>query len=117
MSSLHYTDPAARGPNDVVHKSFFYGSKHIDQYVPLQDPNPRSSLTNLKTAQWSVDRPPMLAAAPIYMSESLGASLTALSGIVPYADRYPGMSGPHPGGIRDPARRISPHALLGPYKG
>ena len=38
--------------NDRVHKSFFYGSKHIDQYVPKVDPNPRMVLMTAKQAEW-----------------------------------------------------------------
>lgn len=39
--------------NDRVHKSFFYGSKHIDQYVPKVEPNPRMELTSAKQAEWA----------------------------------------------------------------
>ena len=56
MSSLHYTDPASReygaASNDRAHKSFFYGSKHIDQYVPKVNPNPRLALMSTKQEQW-----------------------------------------------------------------
>ena len=57
MSALHYTDPAERTygaqSNDRVHKSFFYGSKHIDQYVPKTNPKPRMTLTETKRAEWA----------------------------------------------------------------
>ena len=57
MSQMHYTDPAERTygaqSNDRVHKSFFYGSKHIDQYVPKTHPNPRMTLTETKRAEWA----------------------------------------------------------------
>lgn len=62
MTSLHYTDPAQRayGPmsNDRVHKTFFYGSKHIDQYVPKTNPNPPMTLTDSKKAEWALQNPP-----------------------------------------------------------
>jgi hypothetical protein len=31
-----------------VHKTFFYGSKHIDQVVPNVSPNPRQALMSSK---------------------------------------------------------------------
>ena len=43
--------------NDRVHKSFFYGSKHIDQYVPKVNPNPRMELTMAKQAEWAQQMP------------------------------------------------------------
>ena len=57
MSALHFSDPAQRdfgaASNDRVHKSFFYGSKHIDQYVPKVNPNPRMQLTMSKRQGWA----------------------------------------------------------------
>ena len=68
MSALHYTDPASRtyGPtsNDRVHKSFFYGSKHIDVYVPKTSPNPRMTLTAQKQAQWGAQIAPTAPTGP-----------------------------------------------------
>jgi hypothetical protein len=59
MTALHFTDPSARAygaqSNDRVHKSFFYGSKHIDQYVPKTNPNPRMALQTSKQADWAVE--------------------------------------------------------------
>ena len=64
MTALHFSDPAARAygaeSNDRVHKTFFYGSKHIDQYVPNVNPNPRMELTATKAAEWAVQKPPSL---------------------------------------------------------
>jgi len=57
MTALHFSHPTQReygaASNDRVHKSFFYGSKHIDQYVPEMEPNPRLLLTGMKEAQWA----------------------------------------------------------------
>lgn len=62
MSSLHYTDPAERTygaeSNDRVHKSFFYGSKHIDAYVPKTNPKLRMTLTEMKRAEWATQVAP-----------------------------------------------------------
>merc|ERR1719446_1248694 len=56
MTALHFSHPSQReygaASDDRVHKSFFYGSKHIDQYVPKVEPNPRLQLTGMKEAQW-----------------------------------------------------------------
>lgn len=41
-----------------VHKSFFYGSKHIDRLVPKTDPNPRTDLMASKAAQWAAETAP-----------------------------------------------------------
>lgn len=77
MSSLHFTDPTTRsyGPesNDRVHKSFYYGSKHIDAFVPPSDPNPRTNLMVSKGAQWAAEaRPSVPVDASMYVSESKG---------------------------------------------
>ena len=57
MTSLHFTDPKVReygaASDDRVHKSFFYGSKHIDQYVPPVNPNARMVLMNAKASEWA----------------------------------------------------------------
>lgn len=58
MTSLHFTDPAKRdsdmvNSNDRVHKSFFYGSKHIDFQVPKIDPNARVELMSSKKDVWA----------------------------------------------------------------
>ena len=75
MSALHYTDPAARTygakSNDRVHKSFFYGSKLIDVYVPKNDPNPRQSLTAVKQAEWATQTAPQAPTGQdMYMTSS-----------------------------------------------
>ena len=68
MSALHYTDPATRSygaaSNDRVHKSFFYGSKHIDAYVPKTSPHPRMTLTAQKQAQWGAQVAPQAPTDP-----------------------------------------------------
>ena len=58
--TLHYGSRGAYGPmsNDRVHKTFFYGSKHIDQYVPKTNPNPPMTLTDSKKAEWALQNPP-----------------------------------------------------------
>jgi hypothetical protein len=60
MAALHFSDPRSRayGPlsNDRVHKSFFYGSKHIDAHVPKVNPNPPLELTMRKQSQWARER-------------------------------------------------------------
>jgi len=58
MTALHFNDPAQRDPdmissNDRVHKTFFYGSKHIDYHVPKVSPNPRLELSSSKKALWT----------------------------------------------------------------
>ena len=58
MTALHFTDPLKRDPdmvnsNDRVHKSFFYGSKHIDFIVPKVAPHPRLELMSSKKGIWS----------------------------------------------------------------
>jgi hypothetical protein len=35
----------------------FYGSKHIDQYVPKTDPNPVLSLMDAKQIEWTMQKP------------------------------------------------------------
>jgi len=81
MSALHFSDPAQRAhgaeSNDRVHKTFFYGSKHIDQYVPDVSPNPRMELTMGKQAQWAQQQP---AAAPSYQTTAMASSM-AFKGI------------------------------------
>ena len=62
MTRLHFTDPDTRGygaqSGARVHKSFFYGSKHIDAHVPKEDPNPRTGYTEAKQAQWAAEMAP-----------------------------------------------------------
>jgi len=62
MTALHFSHPSQReygaASDDRVHKSFFYGSKHIDQYVPKAEPNPRLLLTGMKEAQWAQQMAP-----------------------------------------------------------
>ena len=62
MTALHFSDPAARAygaeSNDRVHKTFFYGSKHIDKYVPRVNPNPPMELTGIKEAEWAMQAKP-----------------------------------------------------------
>ena len=62
--------------NDRVHKSFFYGSKHIDQYVPKVSANPRMGLTGIKAAEWAQQVPPK---APVntnmYTTTALASSM------------------------------------------
>lgn len=62
--------------NDRVHKSFFYGSKHIDQFVPAVSPAPRMELTMSKQAEWGQQMPP---AAPtnvdMYKTTALASSM------------------------------------------
>jgi len=71
MSSLHYTDPSAREMQDRVHKTYYWGTKHIDATVPANDPNPRQALSSSKRAQWEAEKPPMVPVAPAsYLSES-----------------------------------------------
>ena len=41
-----------------VHKSFFYGSKHIDKYVPLTDPNAPVAKMSAKQAEWAAEAAP-----------------------------------------------------------
>ncbi len=82
MTSLHFTDPSKRSygatSNDRVHKSFFYGSKHIDAFVPLADPNPRTSLTEAKRAQWAKESAPSLpTASGMYQTTSLATYANA----------------------------------------
>jgi len=66
MSNLHYTDPTTREygakSDQRVHKSQFFGSKHVDAYVPFCDPNPRLGLMTAKAAQWQLEAPPKGAA-------------------------------------------------------
>lgn len=56
-SRLHFTDPKTRewgpGSADRVHKTIYYGSKHIDRHVPATDPNPPTSLLEKKRAEWA----------------------------------------------------------------
>ena len=62
--------------NDRVHKSFFYGSKHIDQFVPKISPNPRMALTTVKMAEWSQQMPPTSTVKPVmYQTTALAASM------------------------------------------
>ena len=59
-----------------MHKSFFYGSKHIDQYVPKTNPNPRMELTLAKQAEWKLQMPPTAPVVPaMYQTTSLAASM------------------------------------------
>ena len=62
--------------NDRVHKSFFYGSKHIDQYVPKVSADPRMGLTMSKQTEWAGQQLPAVPANPgMYMTSSLAGSL------------------------------------------
>ena len=62
--------------NDRVHKSFFYGSKHIDQYVPKVDPNPRTSLMDSKKGEWATEMPPAIPANPdMYTTTAMASSM------------------------------------------
>ena len=61
--------------NDRVHKSFFYGSKHIDQYVPKTSPHPRMELTMSKQNEWAKQGQPAM-----YQTTSLSSSM-AYAGI------------------------------------
>ena len=59
-----------------MHKSFFYGSKHIDQYVPKTNPNPRMSLTMAKQAEWAAQIPPPAPVNPVmYQTTALASSM------------------------------------------
>ena len=84
ISALHFTDPETRAygaaSNDRVHKSFFYGSKHIDQYVPKTNPNPRMELTMAKEAAWAADRVQGGGATPSYMTTYKGEYTAAAAG-------------------------------------
>tara|TARA_B110001452_G_scaffold97189_1_gene80400 strand:+ start:354 stop:743 length:390 start_codon:yes stop_codon:yes gene_type:complete len=64
MSHLHFTDPAKRDfgalSQDRVHKTFFFGSKHIDKYVPKVSPAPRTSLYESKLPVWAGSGAPKL---------------------------------------------------------
>ena len=66
---------------DRVYKSMFYGSKHIDQYVPKTDPRPRTEHMAGKQAEWSLQKAPQVptAAADMYKTTAL-ASSTAYKG-------------------------------------
>lgn len=75
MTSLHFTEPSSREygakSHDRVHRSYFWGSKHIDSMVPQNDPNTRQLLTTAKRAQWEVEQAPAVPVAPsCYITES-----------------------------------------------
>eukprot|EP00966_Prymnesium_polylepis_P042470 986764-Prymnesium_polylepis.1 len=75
MSALHYTDPTTRQygakSQDRVHKTYYWGTKHIDAVVPSNDPKARQALTTIKRTQWEAQAPPSVPVAPAgYMSES-----------------------------------------------
>jgi len=61
MANLHYKNPAdctyGAASGDRVYKSMFYGSKHIDQYVPKTDPNAHVSLMEAKQGEWTKQHP------------------------------------------------------------
>ena len=61
---------------DRVYKSMFYGSKHIDQYVPKTDPRPRVDQMAGKQAEWSLQNPPQVptSVADMYKTTSLASS-------------------------------------------
>ena len=64
-----------------MHKSFFYGSKHIDQYVPKVSPCPRMDHTLGKQADWATQLPPKApVAAEMYQTTALASSMAGLSG-------------------------------------
>ena len=55
--ALHYSDPARRAYGsdsaDRVHKSFFWGNKHIDlHHAPKVEPYPRTQLLAAKMPMW-----------------------------------------------------------------
>ena len=67
--------------NDRVHKSFFYGSKHIDQYVPAVSPNPRLELMTAKQVEWGAQMPPAVPANPDMYKTTAMASSMAYAGV------------------------------------
>ena len=76
MTALHFKNPSQRAygaeSNDRVHKSFFYGSKHIDAYVPKVEPNARVSLTEAKQAEGAAQKAPAVPTDPgMYQTTSL----------------------------------------------
>jgi hypothetical protein len=75
----HAAYGAASG--DRVYKSMFYGSKHIDQYVPKTDPNPNLDLMTAKQSEWAKQHPQALPTNPVdmYKTTSLAHS-TAYKG-------------------------------------
>eukprot|EP00908_Phaeocystis_cordata_P018385 Transcript_29806.p1 GENE.Transcript_29806~~Transcript_29806.p1 ORF type:complete len:175 (+),score=68.24 Transcript_29806:298-822(+) len=59
--ALHFTDPASRvygaDSGDRVHKSFFWGNKHIDlRHAPKVEPNPRMALMASKAPEWNASK-------------------------------------------------------------
>ena len=84
MTALHFSDPQARAygaeSNDRVHKSFFYGSKHIDQFVPKVSPNPRMALTMTKQAEWAQQMPPQAPVNKVMYETTAMASSMAYKG-------------------------------------
>ncbi|KAL1522399.1 hypothetical protein AB1Y20_017389 [Prymnesium parvum] len=76
MSALHYTDPSGREygakSNDRVHRTYYWGTKHIDYMVPQNDPNPRHLLSDSKRAQWDAEKGPAVPVSrAVYLAESL----------------------------------------------
>jgi len=73
MTALHFSNPDSRDfgaeSHDRVHKTFFYGSKHIDQFVPAVDPNARMNLTMAKQAEWAQQATP-----DMYQTTALASS-------------------------------------------
>ena len=99
MTSLHFPDPKTRkfgykyGPehgskwegDNMVHKSYYYGIKHIDFVVPKFDPNARSALTTLKASEWrenAAPRRPGAGDGSMYLSDSarMGLRMAPLAG-------------------------------------
>jgi len=62
MNDMHYCDPELRAygamSDNRVHKTHFYGSKHVDAFVPFNDPYPRTRLMDAKAAEWAATKAP-----------------------------------------------------------
>ena len=81
MSALHYTDPAARAygcdSQDRVHKTFFFGNKHIDRVVPLVEPHPRYELMQAKAPPLGHTQTQTRGSARLRLLRLLGVCLAA----------------------------------------
>ena len=71
--------------DNMVHKSYYYGIKHIDFVVPKFDPNARSVLTTLKASEWrenAAPRRPGAGDGSMYLSDSarMGLQMAPLAG-------------------------------------
>ena len=96
MTSLHrpgtrkfgykYGEHGSKWEGDnMVHKSYYYGIKHIDFVVPKFDPNARSALTTLKASEWrenAAPRRPGAGDGSMYLSDSarMGLRMAPLAG-------------------------------------